>query len=309
MAGMSADIPITRGVLAAVLTPLCDDLAPDHETFIAHCRNLLATGCDGLAVLGTTSEANSFSVEERIGLLEALADAGIPGGRLIPGTGCCAFPDTVRLTQCAVGLGAAGVLMLPPFYYKPVTEDGLFASYSEVIERVGDSRLHVYLYHIPQNTGVPIERGLIERLLARYPDTVVGMKDSGGDFAHMKAMCDAFPGFRVFSGSDTFLLDLLRAGGAGCITACNNIAAPRAARVFARWREKDIEALNADYVAARTAVQQFPLIEALKETMALSTGRASWRRLRPPLLPLSSAQSRALGAALAKIGLLPAPVA
>jgi 4-hydroxy-tetrahydrodipicolinate synthase len=300
---MAQSRPVEGGVLAAVLTPLNADLSPDLDSFVAHCRHLLASGCDGLAVLGTTSEANSFSVEERIALLESLAKAGIAGARLIPGTGCCAIPDTVRLSKRAVELGAAGVLMLPPFYYKPVTDEGLFAAYAEVIERVGHARLKVYLYHIPQNTGVPITRGLVERLLKAYPGTVVGMKDSAGDFANMKAMCESFPGFRVFSGSDSFLLDVLRAGGAGCITACNNIASQRAARVYAGWRGAGADALQAEYAAIRKAVQQFPLIEALKEAMARLTGQPGWRRLRPPLMPLSAADGQRLADALARVGL------
>ncbi len=297
--------PVAAGVLAAVLTPIREDLSPDLPAFVAHCRSLLDGGCDGLAVLGTTSEANSFSVDERLALLDALGEAGVPGARLIPGTGCCAIPDTVRLTRRAVELGAAGVLVLPPFYYKGVSEDGLYAAYAETIERVGDAALRVYLYHIPQNTGVPITPGLIERLLKSYPATVVGMKDSAGKLDNMVATCRAFPGFRVFSGSDAFLLDLLRAGGAGCITAGNNIAAARAAKVYAGWQGPDADALQADYVAIRRVLDQFPLVEALKEAMAILTGRAGWRRLRPPLMPLSPDQARRLAAGLAAVGLAP----
>ncbi len=302
---MTDSRPVDAGVLAAVLTPIHEDLAPDAPNFVAHCRNLLAQGCDGLAVLGTTSEANSFTVDERIALLDALAAAGIPGERLIPGTGCCAIPDTVRLSKRAVEMGAAGVLMLPPFYYKGVSDEGLYAAYAETIERVGDDRLRVYLYHIPQNTGVPITPGLIERLLKAYPRTVVGMKDSAGKLDNMVANCRAFPGFRVFSGSDAFLLDLLREGGAGCITAGNNIAAARAAKVYAGWQGSEADALQADYVAIRKVLDRFPLIEALKEAMALLTGRAGWRRLRPPLMPLAPEDGRRLGAMLAEVGLAP----
>lgn len=292
------ETPVTGGVLAAVLTPLDDKLDPDLPTYVAHCRALLAEGCTGLAVLGTTSEANSFSVAERIAMLEALAAAGIPGAKLIPGTGCCAIPDTVALTRTAVALGAAGVLMLPPFYYKPVSDDGLFAAYSEVIQRVGDARLKIYLYHIPQNSGVPITFGLIEKLLKAYPSTVVGIKDSAGAFANMEGMCKAFPGFRVFTGSDAFLLDVLRAGGAGSITACNNVAAGRSARVYAGWRGADADRLQDDLNAVRLTVQKFPLIESLKEIMARATARPAWRRLRPPLMPLSAKEAAELAAAL-----------
>ena len=299
---MSDIAPVAGGVLAAVLTPIKADLAPDHAAWIAHCRWLLAEGCDGLAVLGTTSEANSFSLAERLAMLDALGAAGIPGARVIPGTGCCAIPDTVALTRKAMEIGAAGVLMLPPFYYKPVGDDGLFAAYSEVIQRVGDARLKIYLYNIPQNSGVPITHGLIAKLVAAYPDTVVGIKDSAGDFANMEAMCRKFPGFRVFSGSDAFLLQLMRAGGAGAITACNNVTAAIGARVYADWRNDRGAAAQDELGAIRTTIQAFPLIAALKEIVARATGNAGWRRQRPPLEPLTAEQADALMARLAAIG-------
>ena len=157
--------------------------------------------------------ANSLTVAERLGLLDALVEAGLPAARMMPGTGTCALPDTVELTRRAVAHGCGGVLMLPPFYYKDVSDDGLFASYAEVIERVGDSRLRVYLYHIPPVSRVPLSLALIERLLHRYPGTVAGIKDSSGDWDNTRAMLERFQprGFDVFSGSETFLLATLRA--------------------------------------------------------------------------------------------------
>ncbi len=289
-------------IYAAVLTPLKDDLAPDIPAWLDHCRWLLAEGLTGLAILGTTSEANSFSVDERLAMLDAIGMSDIDARVVIPGTGCCAIPDTVKLSKKAVSIGCSGVLALPPFYYKPVSDDGLFAAYSEVIQRVGDQRLKLYLYHIPQNTGVPITLKLIEKLLGAYPDTVVGIKDSSGDFTNMAAMVKNFPGFRVLSGSDQFLLDLLRAGGAGSITACNNIAARLSARVIAHWRDQKGEAAQAELSAVRKTVQQYPLVEALKEIMASFTGRAAWRTLRPPLRPLARDEATALIDALDKLG-------
>lgn len=301
----SASSPIDGGVMAAVLTPLNEDLSPDHATWIDHCRWLLRQGCDGLAVLGTTGEANSFSVDERLAMLDALAGTDIDAARLVPGTGCCAIPDTVRLTLKALEMGAAGVLMLPPFFYKPVGDEGLFAAYSEIIQRVGDAGLRILLYHIPQNTGVAITPRLIAMLLEAYPDTVIGIKDSAGDFSNMETMCREFPGFRVFSGSDAFLLDVLRAGGAGSITACNNVAASLSAKVFADWRGAGAGASQEALGAVRTTIQAFPLIEALKEIMARSTGRALWRTVRPPLRPLDAARAEALADRLGKIGFDP----
>jgi 4-hydroxy-tetrahydrodipicolinate synthase len=303
------DRPVDHGVLAAVLTPIGEDLAPDLARWIDHCRWLLDQGCDGLAVLGTTSEANSFSVEERLAMLDALAESGIPGEALIPGTGCCALPDTVALTKKAMDIGAAGVLTLPPFYYKPVTDQGLFDAYSAVIDRVADDRLQIYLYHIPQNSGVPITFGLIEKLRAAYPEIVVGIKDSAGDFANMEGMVKNFPDFRVFTGSDAFLLDILRAGGAGAITACNNICADLSARVLANWQTAEADALQKAVNDVRSTVQKYPLVAALKEVVARSTGDSGWRRQRPPLEPLSHQDADMLMEQLAAVGFTPARAA
>ena len=299
---MTRTLPIDGGIMAAVLTPLADDMSPDHRRWLDHCRNLLSQGCTGLAVHGTTSEANSFSVAERLAMLDALGDSDIDAGLSVPGVGCCAIPDTVALCRKSMEIGAAGVLMLPPFYYKPVTDDGLFAAYAEIIERVGDSNLKILLYHIPQNTGVPITLGLINRLTRAYPDTVVGIKDSAGDFGSMKAMIEGFPGFRVFSGSDAYLLDILRIGGAGSITACNNIAAPQSAAVLANWQGDDADSCQAALSAIRLATQKFPLVEALKGAIARQTGEDAWRALRPPLQPLDDATADALWTALTDAG-------
>jgi dihydrodipicolinate synthase/N-acetylneuraminate lyase len=180
-----------RGVLAPVVTPFKDDLSPDTERFVAHCRWLLSQKC-GLAVFGTNSEANSLSIEERARLLDELVAAGIDPTRMMPGTGCCSIVETVKLTARAVGHGCAGVLMLPPFYYKDVSEEGLYRYFSEVVQRVGDARLKIYLYHIPPVAVVGITMGLVERLLAEYPSAIAGMKDSSGDWNNTKTFLDAF---------------------------------------------------------------------------------------------------------------------
>jgi 4-hydroxy-tetrahydrodipicolinate synthase len=303
LAGVPGEV--LSGVLAAVLTPQTADYAPDCAALVRHCRWLLANGCDGLSVLGTTGEANSFSVVERLGALDALAEAGIAGAALLPGTGCCALTDAVALTAKAVEIGAAGALMLPPFYYKGASEDGLFAFYAEVIERVGDARLRIYLYHFPQMSGVPLPLPLLERLHGRYPETVVGMKDSSGDLDNMVRNTRALTGFCVFSGSDEFLLPLLRAGGAGCITAVSNVAAPIAANVRDHWRAQDEPGAirhQALLDGVRKAIVAYPLTAALKALMARHTGEPGWRMIRPPLLPLPAHDAQALQAALERLG-------
>jgi 4-hydroxy-tetrahydrodipicolinate synthase len=287
-----------HGVFSAALTPLDAGLAPDHARFIAHCRHLLDEGCDGIALLGTTGEANSFSAAERTALLEAVVAAGIAPQRLLPGTGVAALTETIALTRHALSVGVDTVVMLPPFYYKGVTDDGIYASYSEVVQRIGDARLKIVLYHIPQMSAQPISHALIERLRAAYPATFTGIKDSSGDFANMTAMVERFPGFSVLVGADPLLLPLLRKGGAGCITATSNLIARDLAYVYKHFRDSDddaaLKAAQARIVSARGLVSRFPQMASLKALVAERTGHAGWQRLRPPLESLPSAQVKEL---------------
>ena len=205
----------------------------------------------------------------------------------------------MRLTSHAVALGCAGVLMLPPFYYKGVSDEGLYRNFAEVVERVGDSRLQLYLYHIPPVSQVPITLGLIERLLKRYPGTVAGVKDSSGDWSNTRAMLDAFArsGFDVFAGSEVFLLDNMRAGGVGCITATGNVN-PRAINGFERWQAPNADELQKGITATRTVMQKYPMMAALKTVIAHYAGDPDWATLRPPLVELTPAQSKSLVAEL-----------
>ena len=289
-----------RGVLAPVITPFDAQRLPDAGRLVRHCR-WLVTQDVGLAVFGTNSEANSMSVAEKIALLDALAEAGLPPARMMPGTGCCAITDTVALTRHAVGLGCAGVLMLPPFYYKGVSDEGLFRSYAEVIERLGDERLRIYLYHIPPVSQIPISHVLIERLLEAYPRAIAGIKDSSGDWKNTRTMLERFQprGFDVFSGSETFLLATLRGGGAGCITATGNVNPAPIARLAACWRDADADAQQAELDKVRAAFQNFPMIPALKRAIAHHSGDPAWATVRPPLVELNETQADALIEALA----------
>jgi 4-hydroxy-tetrahydrodipicolinate synthase len=290
------------GVFCAALTPVTANLAPDVPALVQHCRWLLAQGCDGIALLGTTGEASSFSVDERKAILEGVVEQGIPADQLLPGTGCAALSDTVTLTKHAIRLGVAGVVVLPPFYYKEVTVDGLTASYEAVIERVGDARLKVVLYHIPPVAQVPIPVPLIDRLRDRYPDTVVGIKDSGGDFAHMVELVRRFPGLAVLAGADPLMLPLLREGGSGCITATSNLAARELATIYAGWRDParaaEVEAAQARISEVRALVSHWPQIAALKGATALRTGRPGWALPRPPLMALTETERAELQFAL-----------
>jgi len=279
-----------QGVLAPVLTPFDSDLNPDPARFVRFCRQLLEDGCAALVPFGTTGEANSLSVEERERLLDALLEGGVPAERLLPGTGCAALPDTVRLSKKAARAGCAGVLVLPPFYYKNPSEEGLYRSFAEAIDRTGEGRLRVYLYHIPQVSQVGIPLRVIERLLKAYPGVVTGIKDSSLDFENTRAMLRAFPGFEVFVGTEKFLLATLGEGGAGCITATANVNAPAIVRAF---RERS-EERQREIDAVRVSFETLPMIAALKEAVARRTGDAGWRAVRPPLVELSPAERATL---------------
>ncbi|MCB1670296.1 MAG: dihydrodipicolinate synthase family protein [Gammaproteobacteria bacterium] len=288
------------GVLAPVVTPFDNQLNPDPGRLVQHCRWLLSQGAR-LAVFGTNSEANSLSVEEKIHLLDMLVDQGIEPASMMPGTGCCALTDTVRLTRHAVELGCAGVLMLPPFYYKGVSDAGLFASYSEVVQRVGSAALQVYLYHIPPLTQVPLSLALVERLVSAYPDTIAGIKDSSGDWQNTRALLEAgWDNFRVFCGSESFLLATLRGGGAGCISATANVNPGPIDRLWRNWQAADAEAGQQALDATREFFQGFSMIAALKATLAHYRGDPEWNRVRPPLLTLPEQQLQSLLTGLQK---------
>jgi len=294
-----------RGVLAPVVTPFTPELAPDVSRFIRHCKWLLEHGCSGLAVFGTNSEANSLSAEERMVLLEELVQAGVPPAKLMPGTGCSALTDSVRLTAHAVKLGCAGALMLPPFYYKGVPDEGLFRNFSEVIERVADERLQIYLYHIPPVSQVPISLGLIERLLKRYPKIVAGIKDSSGDWSNTQAVLNAFAaqGFEVFAGSEVFLLQNMRAGGVGCITAGANVNPHGIDKVYRAWQSPEAETLQASIDAVRKILQsQVSMIPALKAAIAHYAHDADWMTVRPPLVELTPEQQAQMIRDLGDVG-------
>jgi 4-hydroxy-tetrahydrodipicolinate synthase len=286
------------GVFCAALTPMRADLTPDHAAFAAHCRHLLDEGADGIALLGTTGEANSFSGRERRELLEAAVAAGIPPARLLPGTGVTALTETVELTRHALALGVTTVVMLPPFYYKSVPDEGIYAAYSEIVERVADDRLRVVLYHIPQFSAVAITDAVIERLRGAYPGVFAGVKDSSGDLAHMEGLVARFPGLAVLAGADPLMLPLLRRGGAGCITATSNLVARDLAFIFRHWSDpaaaEAVEAAQARLIAARNRVSVFAQIASLKTLLARTTGNPDWSTVRPPLLPLSADEAARL---------------
>jgi 4-hydroxy-tetrahydrodipicolinate synthase len=295
---------IMNGVNAAVLTPMNRDLTPDLGRMADHCRWLLDNGCDGLGILGTSGEAQSFSTRERMDILDGLAKAGIPMSKSMPGTGAAAYVDTTELTRHAVELGAGGTLVLPPFYLKGISDDGIFAAFDKIIEGVGSSDLRIYLYHFPQMSGIPFSHDLLERLVTAFPETIVGIKDSSGDVSNMLGMVERLPGFAVFPGSEAAFLEVLQAGGAGCITAVSNVGMEMAARVYSAWSDRgevDEEA-NRIINALREVISRYPLWPALKAIMARHSGDSDWEYIRPTLMPLDDATRAELFAAFDAIG-------
>jgi 4-hydroxy-tetrahydrodipicolinate synthase len=287
------------GVNAAVLTPMQADLSVDLDRMARHCRWLLANGCNNLGVLGTTGEANSIGLNERLDVLFGLIERGVPASRMMPGTGVSALTDTVVLTRHSADMGCRGALLLPPFYYKNPTDDGLFAYFSEVINRVG-SGIKYYLYNFPQQSAVPFSVDLIGRLLKAFPGAIKGVKDSSGNYDNGRACVENFAadGFEVYAGDDTLLRPLLLLGSAGCITAAANVNSPIAAQVYANWNNDRGAAAHETLSATRRAIVSAPApIPALKALMARHSGDEAWHNMRPPHLKLTGEQQAKLFAA------------
>jgi 4-hydroxy-tetrahydrodipicolinate synthase len=292
------------GVWCPVLTPVDQDLRPDPPRFVAHARWLLEEGCHGLVVFGTTGEANSFSVDERIAFLDAILEAGLPRDRILVGTGCCALTDTVDLTRHALSRGVAGVLALPPFYYKNLTDEALFNSFDHVIQRVGEAGFRLYLYHFPSLSGVPITPGLLERLGTTYPDVLAGVKDSSGDWNNTRLMIERFPDLAIFPGAETLLLPALQAGGAGCISASCNVNTRQIRKLYEAFGsgERDLAEQQEQLNDVRKVLQLRPMIPVMKHLIADARRDPAWRRVRPPLLALPDVEASALESELSALG-------
>lgn len=294
-------MPRLTGVIAAAATPLRDDLSIDHERLIMHCRWLLGDGgCDAINLLGTTGEATSFSLEQRLAAMRAVAEAGLPMHRFMVGTGASALADAVRLTAEAKALGFAGALLLPPFYYKGIDDESLAAYVDTVIAQVGAEGLGLYLYHIPQNTGVPWPIEVVAALAERHPGTLAGLKDSSGDIAYSTDLAKRVPGIAVFPSSEATLSLARERGFAGCISATTNVTGPLARIAFHQAGTPEAEAAVAAAAALRAALSTVTLVAAVKDTVAEIHGDSVWRRPHPPLRPLTEAERRTLREALAQ---------
>ena len=290
-----------HGLWCAMLTPLDSSGGIDHGLLAAHARSLLGRGVDGVAPFGTTGEGQSFSVAERLAGVDALLAAGIPGERVVAATGCAALPETVALTRHGVQAGCAACLVLPPFFWKDVTDDGLFAWYANVIEAVGDPRLRVYLYHIPQISGTPLSVDLIARLADAFPDVIAGVKDSAGVWTNTQALLTRVPQLAILVGHEPHLPRLLRAGGAGTMCGVANLFPALVKALLSPGVTPADEQRLATFI--EIAFRQ-PFLAGFKAILAEQTRNPGWQAVRAPLLPLAADSRNALLAALRESGLI-----
>ncbi|MEM6634629.1 MAG: dihydrodipicolinate synthase family protein [Pseudomonadota bacterium] len=287
-----------RGIYAAAVSPFDKEGALDTGKLIRYCQYLVTDGgCDGVAPTGTTGEGNSISFRQRLELPGVFAEAGFDPQRAIFGTGACATQDAIDMTKAAVIAGFTNVLVLPPFYYKNTSDEGLYAYFAGLIEAVGDDRLRVYLYHFPQMSMSPISVDLAVRLKQSFGPVVAGLKDSSGDLSQSLAFASATGGvdgdFDVYPSSEAFLFDGLDGGCAGIISGSTN-AFGRLVRAALTSSSADRAAAFERVKAARGAASKYPLMAAMKQVEAWRSGDESWTRMAPPLVPLSDQQRTSL---------------
>jgi 4-hydroxy-tetrahydrodipicolinate synthase len=286
------------GLWTAVLTPLDADLNCDHAKLAAHCKDLMARGVDGVAPFGTTGEGTSFTVAERIAAIDALLKAGVPARRMVLGNGSPALGDAVELARYAVKAGLAGVLMLPPFFFKGVDDEGVYAAFAETIERVGDDRLRVYLYNIPQISGVPIGFPAIERLLARYPIMVAGIKDSSGDWTNTSGLLQRFKRMAILVGAEEHVPRAMAEGGRGTICGMANVIPEAMRAMIDRAGTPRGEALLRAVARLTQTILSVPFVPAMKAVKASDTGDQGWQRVRAPLRSLDPATAASIVSAV-----------
>ena len=286
-----------------MLTPLNEDLSIDHPKFAAHARALIRAGCGGVTLFGTTGEGASFSMVERREALEALVRHGVPAAQIMVSTSCAALPETLELTRHAVQVGVHGCLMLPPFFFKGVSDEGIIDCYRYVIDGVADARLKLYLYHIPQVTGVSLSHHVIATLKKRYPETILGIKDSACTTAHSVGLAESFmQDLTVYVGYEPDLPEMGRRGSTGAISGLANFMPRLVHRLIT---QPDAPATPADRQRAIDLIRlldDYSLMPALKGIMAILSGDKAWLRVRPPLVALSPTQFTALEASIHAFG-------
>jgi len=290
---------LISGLWCATLTPISNDGRIDHGRFADHVRWLFAQGVQGIAPFGTTGEGQSFSVDERRAGVDALLAAGIAGARIVAGTGCAALPETIALSRHAVQAGCKACLVLPPFFWKDPSDDGLFAWYAQVIEGVADPRLRVMLYHLPQVSSVPLSVDLVARLAAAFPGVVAGIKDSEGNWDNTAALLERVPQITVVIGHEPHLPKLMRAGGAGTICGVANVFPHLVQALLGTAPSASDETRILTFIDI--AFRQ-PFLAGFKSMIADRTGDPVWRNVRAPLAGLSETQRETLRRALHDAG-------
>lgn len=268
-----------RGVIAAIATPVSSAGKPDCARLISRARHLLSNGCDGLNLLGTTGEATSFSLIERLGVMEAVAGAGLPLDRFIVGTGAAATDDAAELTRAAARFGFAGALLLPPFYYKNVSDDGVSRYVERVLNTVGSQAISLYLYNFPALSGVQYSVSTVSLLLSRFGTRIAGLKDSSGDLSYAAQIVRLSANLRVFPSNEAVLLRARAGDFAGCISATANLNARHCAAAYHEGDEAALERAS----AARAMFTGLPLVAGIKAVLARITGEEGWADPMPPL--------------------------
>ena len=285
------------GVISPNLTPFNEDLSVAEDLYIRHAHWLLEQGCSAITPFGTTGEALSIGMGERKQLLESLIKSGISPERLMVGTGQTSLPDTIELSRHAMEQGCVGVMVLPPFYFKGVSDEGIFNYFDALVHAVPNIR--IFLYHIPPVAVVGFSVDLVKRLYEHFPEQIVGLKDSSGDWDNTASIMDNVSELTVFPGAETFLLPGLRHGAAGCITATANINTPAIVDLYEHYQDSDADNRHNRIYDFRMTVQPYSPIPAMKWLLADATGDTRWRIVRPPLLPLSDKQGQELKSKLA----------
>lgn len=287
------------GIWPALLTPLNADLSIDHSRLAAHRKNLLASGCKGVTLFGTTGEGPSFSITERKHTLDQLIKNGVPAAQIMVSTSCAALPETLALTRHAINSGVHGCLMLPPFFIKGVTDEGIIDCYRYVIDGIADAglldRLGLYLYHIPQVSGVGLSHHVIALLKKMYPETILGIKDSQCDTAHSVALADAFmKELTVYVGYEPDLPEMGRRGSTGAISGLANFMPRLVGRLVVQPDAPSTSGERDRVVKLLGLLDGYSLVPALKGVMAALSGEEAWLRVRPPLVALTSDQFETL---------------
>ena len=294
-----------NGVYTASLTPLTASFEPNIPALVRHAQWLLESGSDGVALLGSTGEANSLTLEQRLSIIEQTARE-LPPDRLMLGTGSCALQDSVRLTKASVDAGVFSVLVIPPFYYKPQSDESVLRFYSELISSVDEPRLRIIFYNFPKLSGYNFSVKILQELKQRFGDIAAGIKDSSGEWKNMLGIVQNIPDFMVYTGTETLLLDILKKGGAGCITATANLIAPECQRVYQAWKinkQKVAEQAQMNLTDLRKSLENYPLVSELKSLFAAHTNAEEWENMLPPFAPILDKQVEELTEQIKGLGL------